>query len=271
MIERWDWICTRVGDATLGWSLSLPRDVAVVVVGVLLALVMLLVRRFATDQGQLEQIENDEQRLRELMRNARTEANQERLAQYWRVRRRVAGQRVRAEWIAMLVSIVILAAVIPWGTKRLEYLPIHFGEGIQFVARFPASYIGEVAHLVPVEGITATNGLVQFIEPAVDDQSSAGKAEWRLQFGDSKDEYPLTIRLRDLSLFHSITTGTSRYEVPVQQHDGGFETEIQLIPYHPLGFFPALISPGIPGWLLWLSLVTGGTYWLGKRVFTSLF
>jgi hypothetical protein len=266
MSDAWQSITITVGDTLFGGLLSLPRDLAVVLLGVLLGVAMLAIRLATTDRARLRQIAADERRLRELIRTARAAGDRQALARIRRTRRLVAGQRASAEWLSIVASLVVLCAIVPWGRRRLEYLPLRGGEPIRFVVRTPASLVGEAVHVVPQEGLADERGWVRSIAAAVESGSPVVRAEWSLRADPADTPYVITVRLRNQSVAHSLFVGTSTYETPIQSHDGGIETEALLTPYRVLGFVPPRVLPGLPGWGLVLALVTGGIFFGGRRL-----
>lgn len=269
MTDLWQATCVRVGDALLGWLLDVPRDLSVVSLGVVLGLGLLAIRRATTNPGRLLQIAADERRLRELIRGAREAGDRDRLARCRHVRRLVAGQRARAESIAVLASVVVLLAIVPWGRQRLEYLPLRAGGPVSLLARLPASAVGEVAHVAPQPGMSADDGWVRIVESAVGTGAPHGAAQWRLRFEFAGTPYPVAVRFRSQSVAHRVLVDERHYETPIARHDGGLETEVRLTPYRPLGVLPERFL-GLPGWAMLLTGVTAGVCFGARRWSTAL-
>jgi hypothetical protein len=163
---------------------------------------------------------------------------------------------------------VVLSAIVPWGRQRLEYLPVQAGEVVLFVARFPSSVVGEVAHVVPQQGVTTDDGWVRTVVAVVESGTPRGQAQWALRFTDNSPR-TLTVRIRNRTVEHALVVGASIYEAPILHHEGYIETEVILTPYRPLGLPLACELPGIPGWLLFLALVTGGLYFTMVRLWAG--
>ena len=153
--------CLRVADFTFGWTLSLPRDASVILIGALLGLLLFIVRRLSINPGYFLQIQADEHRLQELIRAARLENALERLARFRSTLGRVRVRKARAEFASVCVSLLVLLTIMEWGHKRLEYLPLKVGEFFQFRVRLPASAVAEVIHVVPQVQLTSNDGWIR--------------------------------------------------------------------------------------------------------------
>ena len=88
------------------------------------------------------------------------------------------------------------------------------GDEVPFVARFPSSVVGEVAHVVPQQGVTAAEGWVRTVVTAVERGTPRGQAEWALHFTENSRR-TLTVRIRNQSVEHTLVVGTPIYEAPI--------------------------------------------------------
>jgi len=265
MTDVWNSACIQVGDTLLGWILSYPRDLAVVLLGIMLTCLLLVVRRATIDQAHWRQIAADERRLKELLRGARAAHDYERLGRHRSVRRLVAAQRARAEWVSVVASVLILMAILPWCRRRFEYIPLREGDDVRLIVRLPFTAAGEIAHVVPQSGVSALSGWVRTLEFGNQAGRAAGTAEWSLHVAGDQVRRLIAIRVRDKTAVHSVVVGGATYEPPVQSQAGGIETEVRLRAYQPFGLLPAQVCPGLPGWALLLTLVTGSLV-LGARL-----
>lgn len=262
----WQSTCIKICDAAFGWTLAFPRDVSVILIGMLVGLLLCIVRRLTVNQNHLGKIGEDERRLRDLVHNAKTEGDRERLSRYQHIRTLVRGRRARAEFPAICTSILILSVLIPWGQRRLEYLPVQAGESIEFTAFTPLSMVGEVLHVVPQPGITASAGWIRVASSDVDRDIPAGKAVWSLQLASTAKPVAIAVRVDHHTLEHLVLTDGSYYGEPVQHHSDFVTTEVALSAYRPLGWMPRQLLPGFPGWAALLTAITVMTYFGLRKV-----
>jgi hypothetical protein len=265
MSDRWNWICTAVGDAVFGVALSLPRDHAIILMGVGLAILLIVIRILTTDRVLLRQIAADEHRLRELVCMARHANDHAKIARCRRVRQLVAMRRARLELPALLISFLVLAAAMSWGHRRLNYLPPKTGEPLQLVARFPGAIAGEVVHLVPVTDASVDPGWVQVVPAHVEQGEIRGVAIWSIRFTKPQPLTTLVLRYGNQTATHHLSIGTTFYEPPVQKHESS-TTELVLTEYRPLGVIPFHLWPGIPGWSILLTAATASVYLITLRI-----
>jgi hypothetical protein len=247
------------GDALLGWTLSLPRDLTLVVLGLVCAGALAAMRRATTDSDQLRQITADERRLRELRRAAYSASAPEALERNRAVRRLVAGERARQEWRYVAAALLFLAAVMTWGNVRLSFMPVRIGESVQFIARFPATAADAMAYLAPQPGLVCLNGWIQPVAREASVGGSAGSATWILQFDGAADLALLTVRFGEHNIEHPVRIDGLTYLAPVRRGSAGIETEVRLAPYRPLAFLPPRLL-GLPTWALVLTLICGAGY-----------
>lgn len=269
MTSDWPTICMVVCDAAFGWTLSFPRDVSVILIGVVLGLLLYVIRRTTSDPHALRQILDDERRLRDLMRSAKADGDRERLARYRYIRTVVRGRRARAEFPAVCASLLVLSAIIPWGQRRLEYLPVRGSESIEFMARTPPAMIGQVAHLVPQKGMSSDAGWIRLVASDVEQGMPVGRVAWSLQFVPATKPVAIALRLGNFSMDHPVNVNGTHYEELVLHHQGLVTTEVSLPGYRPLGWIPPHLVPGLAGWAVLLMIATAMTFF-GLRRATQL-
>lgn len=266
MNAYWDSLSIAVGDRLFGWTLSLPRDLTIVVVGVILGMILLGIRWVTTDRALLQQLTADEQRLRELSRQARAAHDDNRLHRIRQLHGALIRRRLSADSLALSISTLVLLVCIPWGDRRLAFLPLDGREPVKVVARFPPAMIGELVHMVPMEDVKSDSGWVRAVTASIDDGGMRGQADWTFSSARPEVVKSIVIRLRNQTVSHRLQIATAKYEQPVQRHEGEIETEVFLLPYRPLGVIPSSIWPGLPGWTIFLSLVAAAVVWAGNRM-----
>lgn len=259
MSYLWESLVLSCGDTLLGWSLRLPRDLTVVLLGLICGSAVATIRRATTDREQFQRIMADERRLRELRDTARRSGDGEGLARNRMVRRLVAGQRLRQEWKHVGAAGLFLAAAMTWGNARLACLPVPVGEPVPFTARFPATAADATAYVVPRPGVTSPDGWIQPVRQADAFDGSVGIATWMLRFEGSVENVVLTVRCGGHSIEHPLRIGGTTWLPPVHRDSAGIETEVGLAPYRPLGLLPPRML-GLPSWALVLTLLSGAVY-----------
>lgn len=156
------------------------------------------------------------------------------------------------------------ALLLTWAGARFEWITPDANDPFTLTAMFPASAVGEVAHIVPIEGVTVDDGYLRRIEPAEGEQSR-GFATWRLRSSANKSPVALTIRYRDVSVTHSINVGGPTYTSAERRHGGDVATRVEYQMYRPFGFVPSIEALGLPAWLLGLVALIAPMYLLGRR------
>jgi uncharacterized membrane protein (DUF106 family) len=253
-----------VMDPVLGWLLVLPRDAAIVLVAVSTALVLVLARKLSTDQDLLRRCAADRKRLRELRRAARRAGDRAALARLGVTQGQVAIQAFAQEWKPMLLSLVPIALLAAWCWQRLEYLPPKAGEPVSFTAAFPISAAGQVAHLVPAEGLQAPQGWIRAL--TVDTNTATARATWTLT--GTRGPHSVTLRCDHHTFTHPLLLGEREYQVRLLAHDPqGIRTAFLLQPARLFGIVPGLPALGLAPWLVAYLLVALAAYPGAKRLF----
>ena len=262
MSELWQAVSCRLGDGLLGWLLCLPRDVSLLLLALLSALLVLGLRRLVTDPPLLRAIRQDQRRLKELIRQARASREKASRDRYRRTAGAVAALRVRQEFRALLVSLLPLALLVTWASHRLHYFPTGHQEPVELVAWLPSSAVGSVLHLVPEAGLESPDGWVREIAPSRLEGSPRGTASWVLRAAARDEVYRLTLRFRDRSIEHPARVGQTFYEAPRCAHGDDVETQLKLREYRPLGIVAGV---WFPPWLVGYVVLVLLAYYVGNR------
>ena len=216
-------------DFLFGWLLRLPSDVTLITVAVLTGAVLTLVRKWTTNQDLLARAAADNKRLAVLIKEAKRTGNKEALARHRLTKAQVGMLKFKQEGKPMLASLLPIALLATWAFARLEFLPPQPGETIAAVAHAPLSAAGEVVHVVPLPGVTATDGWVKQLAAATNDAT----AVWHLRLGDSADLSQLTVR----------------------RATGEVSLELKLRERRLFGIVPGLPAVGLPAWLVGYLLI----------------
>jgi hypothetical protein len=264
MMEVWNNTACAVGDFLLGWTLWLPRDVALVLLAVMSALLALALRRLSTNQHALRLMRDDLIQLRRLTRQTRSRGDRASLGRYRRTATAVRWLQLRQESRALLVSLAPLAILMTWASQRLEFLPPQSGETVTLTAWLPSSAAGGVAHLVPQTGLDASGGWIREIVPSRHADQPRGLATWQLRAYERPQAYGLVLRFRGRSVEHPLLVGQKTYLPPRRIHGEDFESQVELRPYRPLGLARIPWLP-LPPWLTWFLGLTVLAYVVGRR------
>ncbi len=263
MFDSLNHFILRGMDLVVGWLLLLPRDAAIVLVALSTALVLALARKFTTDQDLLHRCAADRKRLRELRRAARRACDRAALARLGATQGRVAVKAFAQEWKPMLVSLVPIALLATWCWQRLEYLPPRPGEPVSFTATFPISAAGQLAHLVPAEGLQAPQGWIRVL--TVNTNTATAQATWTL--AGTRGLHSITLRYDGHTYRHPLLLGEREYEVQLLAHaPPGIRTALGLPPARLFGLVPGLPALGLAPWLVAYLLVTVVAYPGAKRL-----
>jgi len=265
MIEIWKTTSVSACDCLLGWTLHLPRDLALLMVAVVSALLAIVLRRCAANQELLRLAKQDECQLKELIRQARQAGDRPLVRRYRRTRAAVAWIRFTQELRALAVTILPLALLITWATSRMPYLPPQANEPVKLVAWLPASAVEQVLHVVPEEGIDAETGWIQLVQNVEKDGRPRGMAEWTFSCQARPTDYALKIRFRDHVVEHPLGVGHATYLPGRRTHDCGLETELHYRPYRPLGITSGKIL-GLQPWLVAYLAIALLAFCFCKRV-----
>jgi uncharacterized membrane protein (DUF106 family) len=250
-------------DWVAGWLLLLPRDAAVILVAFSTVLLLVLVRRFATDQDLLRRCAADRKRLRDLLRAAKRTRDRDAVARLRATQSQVALKAFAQEWKPMLVSLVPIALLATWCWQRLAYLPPKAGEPVTFTATFPISAAGQLAHLVPEDGLQASPGWIRPL--LVDTNRRTAQAAWALV--GTRGPHTILLRHGGQTFQHPLLLGERKYQVPLLAHDpAGLRTVVDLQPARLFGLVPGLPVLGLAPWLVAYLLIALVAYPAAKRL-----
>lgn len=264
MIESLTSFTIRGMDILLGWLLHWPSDLQIFAVAVGSALILAGVRVWTTDQDLLGRCRQDRARLKALIREAKKRGERQVVARHRATSSAVSLKQLRQEARPLLASLLPLVLLATWSFQRLAFHPIEVGKPFQFSAEFPLSFVGKLAHLVPMPGLHTQNGWIQEITAA----TQQGTGVWQLTADASPEPYPLRLRVDGTSLTHPVRVGASTYEVPVQRHrENDIVTEVRLKPVRLFGVLPEIALFQFPPWLVaYLVLVIPATWLLKKTL-----
>jgi len=238
--------CLWITDRLLGWLLWLPADAALVAIAVVSALLLMGIRRVATDQDLLRRCAADTKRLKELARDARRRKDRQARARCRATLGQIQLVKLRAELKPLLLSVVPIALLAIWCFARLAYVPPEPGEPVAVAVELPADEAASLLHILPQEGLTAADGWIRRADAAA--EATAAVARWRLA-ADGRDEpYVLTIRHDGRTFTKQLIVDGRRYGPPVELF-GDVAVRLDLTAYRPFGVVPGL-GAALPPWIV---------------------
>ncbi len=258
MLEALNSFCLTVTDPVLGWLLNLPRDLALVIVGLLTAGIFTVVRLFTTDQEYLKRCKRDKARLKSLLREAKAQGDKDAVQRYRQTLGQIGMWSLKAEGKPLLVAIVPIALIGAWCWARVAYVPPEPGEPVPVRAYFPVAEIDKLVHIVPQDGVMAENGWIRRIRADVTAEGKVtnGIAEWTLRCERRDEPYRLEVRYEGGTFCKELLVDGRHYAPPLKAYDGeGPEVvEVALEEYKFLGFVPGIsaimLQPWIVGYLI---------------------
>jgi uncharacterized membrane protein (DUF106 family) len=264
-----------VMDVLLGWSLHLPANAALIIVSVLSAAALTWARVLVTNQGMLHRCADDKKTLGRLIRETKRSRDLDKAARKADVKRYklnknlVALKTLKAEGKPLLVSLLPILLLATWAFARLAFLPVAVDEPVRVSAYFPLSAVGEVAHVLPLDGLDCDSGWIAGVvaDVAVDDEPTNAVAVWELKGSAQPEPYILKLRWRDETWEQPLRIGGTTYEAPITpQGDWPQSTEVHLAQAKLFGVVPGF-GPFLPPWLVGYLLVVIPCVFVIKKLF----
>jgi len=267
MLELWNQFCLVPLDWIMGWALSLPADLLLVLVALGSAGILTGVRRMTTDQDLLRRVGDDKKRLKILMREARQKKDRVALRRMQSTHGRVAMKALAQEGRPLLISLLPIAMLATWCFARMDFHPVQAGETVDVLMFTPVSAIGEPIHVVPQAGLEAADRhWLRIVEPdqAPDGSVSNGRAQWHLR-GDA-GRYRLQFRVKNDTFEQDFLVDGRIYPPPVADHGGQFISQLDLRRVRPFGVVPGFDAWALPPWMLGYVLIVLPGVFLTRRL-----
>lgn len=254
MVEAINHFLLSVGDLLFGWMLYLPSDLVLFLLALLSALILVLLHRWLADDDLVRRTFNDKKRLRQLIREARQRKDRTTLKRLKQTKAMVSLKSSKQDIKPILIGLIPLIILGTWAFFRVEYHPPQPGEQIQIVLHAPASAVGDVAHLVPQDGLTLLPGdnWVRAIQPVTDNAIKGGEASWVIAADPSEEPYQLLFRYRDQTFEHELLVGQPIYAPALKTHgpEATFSTRMHLRPVKLFGLVPGIPQLVFPPWIV---------------------
>jgi uncharacterized membrane protein (DUF106 family) len=262
MLDAVSTLITNFMDFLLGWLLYLPADAVLVFVALATSSLLTFIRPLTTDQDLLGRCDRDKKRLNRLIREAKVTGDADAVKRYRASVAAVAMKTMRAEFKPLLVAIIPIALLATWCFSRLSYVPVKPGTPVTVNAYFPASAIGGIAYVVPVEGVTPETGWVQRV---VEDPHKGadgkvnGLARWKLKAAQRKEPYGIEIRFGERTYRKLLVADGRTFAPPIEVEQGDIHAiETTLQPYKPFGIIPGVTWRWFPldAWIIGYLVLT---------------
>jgi hypothetical protein len=175
---------------------------------------------------------------------------------------------------------VPIAVLGTWCFQRLAFVPPRAGEAVLLRAYFPVSAVGELAHVVPQEGLREVSredspGSGRWIQeitsdtPGPDGIAANGIATWKIQAEARPQPYTLAIRCKTTTVEKALLVGQPFYSPDVESYGGDqavISAQIEMKPVKLLGLVPGIDCLLMPPWLVAYFLIAIPAVSLIKRL-----
>jgi uncharacterized membrane protein (DUF106 family) len=265
-------VIVAIAEPFCGWVLFLPRDVRFFIVGIATSLILVLVRKWTTDQEWLRRADMDQKRLKVLMAEAKRAKNRESMARYKQTVARIKMRSMKYEGAPLLWSLLPIILLATWCFVRLGFVAPKGGETVALKALFPYAGVGNVCHVIPVDGLECDGGWVRVIEPDKPPEVSgwwqranawagekmggapapAGAAVWKVKADSRKAPYAVKVVYGGTVREIPFLAGSRRYspEYHVFEGNGVQSLELQYEPLKLFGVVPGIDCIAFPPWLV---------------------
>lgn len=247
MFDSLNQFILKLMDGLLGWTLTIPREWVLLGMALFTAFVMVLIRRFTSNQKLLHRCAADKSKLKELIRDAKSRGDKEAVARIRTTRNQVSQKAMGQEWKPLLFSILPMILITTWMWQRVAFVPAKADEPCVLRAEFPVTSAGRFAHLVPSDGVKAEGGLIKTIEAGKSADAETSTAEWTVI--GKPGIHQLTVRYEGLSYEHPLILDGAHYADQTREHDQRVnKTEILLKPTKLFGVVPGIPSKNVFGY-----------------------
>ena len=140
-------------DAIIGWTLNFQHLTIIILLGTTEALILTLIPKFVTNQDRLKRGNFDKKRLNQLIKEAKKKGDKDAIKRYRATIGSITSMTLKAQGLPLLISLIPVLFIALWAFGRIAYEPPQPGENVMIHAYFPTSQIGNLAHMVPQNGL----------------------------------------------------------------------------------------------------------------------
>jgi uncharacterized membrane protein (DUF106 family) len=278
MMESINSLILAVSDPLFNWMLRLPVDLVLIIVAVGTGTIITFSRRFTTNQNLLRRCSQDKKRLKELIREAKARGDKEAIQRHRATVQHIGLITMKQEGWPLLAALIPIALLGTWCFQRLAFIPPKAGETIVIHAYLPASAAGELAHMVPVDGVREVSqpgAGGKWIQEIAEDRfpPSTGTvigavATWNVQAEASPKPYKLAIHYKNASVEKELLVGQRQYSPDTQFYNDPTLhcVQIDMKPVKFLGVVHGIPQLMVPPWMLAYFLIAIPSVSLVKRI-----
>ena len=164
MLETINNFILMLADPLLNWLLLLPKDIGIFIVALATSAAITFSRKWSTDQEWLRQADEDVKRLKELTKKARQRKDKEAVQRQKMTVGLIKMRSLKFEGKPLLIAILPILILATWCFGRMGFHPPVEGDEVAIKMYVPRAGIDSVAHMIPVDGVTAIDGWVQKVK-----------------------------------------------------------------------------------------------------------
>lgn len=238
-------------DYVVGWLLRLPNDLALILLAVMTSLIMVMIRKWATDQDFLRRCNADRKRQGKLIKQAKAAHDKQAVKRHKDVVTQIKMRATKYELKPLLFSLIPVALLATWGFGRLGFHPPKAGDELTVRAYLPTLAIGtRYPYLDPVAGLEAlptrpgqVSGWVQEVVKDTEDPKGGGVAIWKIRGQASPKPYLLRMPYEHKVYKRELLIGQPTYSEPLAVvGDPPVVMEVPLQPRKLFGVVPGFIE-----------------------------
>ncbi len=254
----------RSGDLLFGWMLRLPGDLPLLVLAVLTALILVVIRRWTTNQDRLGRISDDLARLKQATSRAKADGDRAECQRLVGLKARIGLMRLRDEGKTLLWALIPIALLAAWAYERMPYHAPRTDETVALRLVMPVSSVGRLAHAVADEGLTLQRAVAVFEPDSINPRESI--ATWVVQM-NSEASQSVTVVSPAGRFSHPIVAGSGP-PPSVIAHDtpSAARTELVLRERRLFGLLPGVPSIALPAWLVGYLIIVIALIPITKRI-----
>lgn len=161
MLETINDFILMLADPLLNWLLVFPLDAVIFIVAILTSAAITFSRKWVTDQEWLKRADDDVKRIKEMIKEAKQRKDKEAIKRHKMTIGLIKMRSMKFELKPLLLAILPILILATWGFGRLGFYPPEPNETVKVKMYIPKSGMGEIAHMLPAEGVDPVSGWVQ--------------------------------------------------------------------------------------------------------------
>jgi uncharacterized membrane protein (DUF106 family) len=268
MLDLWQRLCLSALDPVLGRVLGVSWTATFLFVSIGTAAVLAVSRKWITRQDLLRRACRDRRQLKRLIREARAAGRPAEVKRLKATKTMIATRVFADEMKPLALAILPVAVLATWCYARLGFHPPREAEPVRVEFFAPVSGVGELAHLLPRDGLTADG--VGWIRELKSDGATppSAVAEWAVRGRAAAEPFALTVVFRGRTFEHELRVGGALHSPELAVFGGGeYAVRLTMRSASLTGPFLDRIRegtsrgwPGIPLWLVeYLAVVIPAT------------